>query len=73
MSSEDAATHASADLTHTLIDPTHNIPLITLFNNQTAALHQITVIFNITATPQEQPPPNTMTEEQKIPMPYPMV
>ena len=73
MSSEDAATHAAVDLTHALINPTHNIPLTTLVNNQTAAIQQITVILNITATPQEKPPPNKITQYQKTPIPYLMV
>ena len=39
ISSEDAATHAAADLTHTLLNPNLVSPITTLGDKQTAALN----------------------------------
>ena len=56
MSSKDAASHATADLTHTLLNPTPNSPLKTLGDKKKSPLKQLAEIFNMVAPPQVTPP-----------------
>ena len=50
MSSEGAATHADADLTHELLIPNPTIPFTIIGNKQTAVLNNHSEIFNMAAT-----------------------
>ena len=65
ISSEDAVTHAPADITHVLLNPTPTIPLTALGSKNTASLKQLAEIFNMAVTPQDSPPTNSVPQEQK--------
>ena len=69
MSSEDTSTHATTELIHELINLTSISPLKTLGNKHIEALKQIAEILNMAATPQDQPTPNPVTQNQKTPVP----
>ena len=73
MSSTDAATHAAADLTNALLNPTPNIPLTTLGKNQTSDLKQIFEVLNMADPTQVKLPTNESPQKQKPPKPLPRV
>ena len=66
ISSKDAATHAAADLTHALLNPTPNSPLTTLGDKQIAALRKLAEIFNKASPPQVKSPPMEHTPETTL-------
>ena len=63
ISSKDAITHAAADLTHALLNPTPTSLLTTLGDNKIAALMQLAEIFTKPAPPQVTPPLRVHTPE----------
>ena len=62
ISSKDAATHAAADLTHTLLNPTPTRTLTALGDNQTAELRKLSEIFTNDSPFQETPPLRVHTQ-----------
>ena len=60
--SKDAATHAAADLTHTLLNPTPTRTLTALGDNQTVELRQLSEIFTNDSPFQETQPLRVHTQ-----------
>ena len=66
ISSKDVATHAAADLTHTLLNPNTTCPLTELGDKQKVALKKLAEIFTKDTPPQETPPPRVHTPEATL-------